>query len=40
MGILSDCPMTQADAYRMIRWRVTEVGIFTKIGDHSTEGAR
>ncbi|OQW45415.1 MAG: integrase [Nitrospira sp. HN-bin3] len=32
---LSDRPMTQADAYRMIRRRATDVGIRTKIGNHS-----
>ena len=34
-GQLSDNPMTQADAYRMIRRRATDAGIRTKIGNHS-----
>ena len=34
-GQLSDQPMTQADAYRMIRRRAADVGIRTKIGNHS-----
>jgi site-specific recombinase XerD len=34
-GRLSDRPMTQADAYRMIRRRAADAGIFTKIGNHS-----
>jgi site-specific recombinase XerD len=34
-GLLSDRPMTQADAYRMIRRRATQAGIATKIGNHS-----
>ena len=34
-GLLSDRPMTQADAYRMIRRRAADAGIFTKIGNHS-----
>jgi site-specific recombinase XerD len=34
-GQLSNRPMTQADAYRMIRWRSVEASIFTKIGNHS-----
>jgi site-specific recombinase XerD len=34
-GQLSDRPMSQADAYRMIRRRSTEAAIFTKIGNHS-----
>lgn len=34
-GQLSDQPMTQPDAYRMIRRRATAVGIRTKIGNHS-----
>jgi site-specific recombinase XerD len=34
-GQLSDRPMTQADAYRMIRRRAEAVGIRTKIGNHS-----
>ena len=33
--ILSERPMTQADAYRMIRRRAADAGIFTKIGNHS-----
>jgi integrase len=28
-------PMTQPDAYRMIRWRALAAGILTKIGNHS-----
>ena len=32
---LSNRPMTQADAYRMIRRRSVEASIITKIGDHS-----
>jgi site-specific recombinase XerD len=34
-GYLSDRPMSQADAYRMIRRRSAEASIFTKIGNHS-----
>jgi site-specific recombinase XerD len=34
-GFLSVRPMTQADAYRMIRRRAVEAGIATKIGNHS-----
>lgn len=34
-GQLSDQPMTQTDAYRMIGRRATAVGIRTKIGNHS-----
>jgi len=34
-GQLSDKPMTQVDAYRMIRRRAETVGIRTKIGNHS-----
>jgi site-specific recombinase XerD len=34
-GLLSERPMTQSDAYRMIRRRAAEAGIFTKIGNHS-----
>jgi site-specific recombinase XerD len=34
-GQLSDHPMTQTDAYRMVRRRATTVGIRTKIGNHS-----
>jgi integrase len=34
-GLLSDRPMGQADAYRMIRRRATEARIATKIGNHS-----
>lgn len=34
-GQLSDKPMTQPDAYRMIRRRATDAGIRTKIGNHS-----
>ena len=34
-GQLSDRPMSQADAYRMIRRRSAEAAIFTKIGNHS-----
>lgn len=34
-GILSERRMTQADAYRMIRRRAADAGIFTKIGNHS-----
>ena len=34
-GQLSNRPMTQADAYRMIRRRSVEASIFTKIGNHS-----
>ena len=34
-GHLSDQPMTQPDAYRMIRRRAGSVGIRTKIGNHS-----
>lgn len=34
-GNLLDLPMTQPDAYRMIRRRAEAVGIHTKIGNHS-----
>jgi len=34
-GQLSEQPMTQTDAYRMVRRRATAVGIRTKIGNHS-----
>lgn len=34
-GQLSARPMSQADAYRMIRRRSAEAAIFTKIGNHS-----
>ena len=34
-GQLSGKPMTQTDAYRMVRRRATAVGIRTKIGNHS-----
>ena len=34
-GQLTDRPMTQADAYRMIRRRAAEAGILTRIGNHS-----
>ncbi len=34
-GLLSDQPMAQPDAYRMIRRRAEAVGIRTKIGNHS-----
>jgi site-specific recombinase XerD len=34
-GLLSDRPMTQADAYRMIGRRALKAGIATKIGNHS-----
>jgi site-specific recombinase XerD len=34
-GLLSERPMSQADAYRMIRRRAIEAGIGTKIGNHS-----
>jgi len=34
-GLLSDRPMTQPDAYRMIGRRAVEAGILTKIGNHS-----
>jgi integrase len=34
-GQLSDKPMTQPDAYRMIRRRAIASGIRTKIGNHS-----
>ena len=33
--VLPDRPMTQPDAYRMIRRRAAEAGILTKIGNHS-----
>jgi len=32
---LSDRPMSQADAYRMIRRRALKAGVFTRIGNHS-----
>lgn len=34
-GLLTDQPMTQSDAYRMIRRRAADAGIHTKIGNHS-----
>lgn len=34
-GLLSERPMGQSDAYRMIRRRAIEAGIATKIGNHS-----
>ena len=34
-GVLSERPMSQPDAYRMIQRRAIEVGIRTKIGNHS-----
>ena len=34
-GILSDRPMTQSDAWRMIRRRASQAGIFTKVGNHT-----
>ena len=34
-GLLSDRPMTQADAYRMIRRRAADAGIATRIGNHT-----
>jgi integrase len=34
-GNLSDRPMTQADAYRMIRRRASAAGVLTKVGNHS-----
>jgi site-specific recombinase XerD len=34
-GQLSSQPMTQADAYRMVRRRAADAGILTKIGNHS-----
>ncbi len=34
-GQLSDRPMSQADAYRMIRRRAAAAGVLTKIGNHS-----
>jgi site-specific recombinase XerD len=34
-GLLSKTPMSQSDAYRMIRRRAIEAGIATKIGNHS-----
>lgn len=34
-GLLTDQPMTQSDAYRMIRRRAADAGILTKIGNHS-----
>lgn len=34
-GLLSERPMSQADAYRMIGRRAIEAGIGTKIGNHS-----
>lgn len=34
-GLLSERPMSQADAYRMIRRRAIETGIGTKVGNHS-----
>jgi site-specific recombinase XerD len=34
-GQLTDRPMTQPDAYRMIRRRAAEAGILTRIGNHS-----
>jgi site-specific recombinase XerD len=37
---LSDRPMSQADAYRMIRRRSADAAIFTKIGNHSFRATR
>jgi site-specific recombinase XerD len=34
-GQLTERPMTQADAYRMIRRRAAQAGILTRIGNHS-----
>lgn len=34
-GLLTEQPMTQSDAYRMIRRRAADAGILTKIGNHS-----
>jgi integrase len=34
-GTLSERPMSQADAYRMIRRRAADAGILTRIGNHS-----
>jgi site-specific recombinase XerD len=34
-GALSERPMTQSDAWRMIRRRAAAAGISTKIGNHS-----
>jgi site-specific recombinase XerD len=34
-GEITDRPMAQADAYRMIRRRAADAGIYTKIGNHS-----
>lgn len=34
-AVLSGRPMTQSDAYRMVRRRAVEAGIATKIGNHS-----
>jgi integrase/recombinase XerD len=34
-GTLTEQPMTQADAYRMIRRRARDAGILTKIGNHT-----
>lgn len=34
-GVLSERPMSQSDAYRMIRRRASDAGISTKIGNHS-----
>jgi len=34
-GQLTDRPMTQADAYRMIRRRAAAAGLLTRIGNHS-----
>lgn len=34
-GHFSERPMSQADAYRMIRRRATKAGVLTKIGNHS-----
>ena len=39
-GQLSDNPMTQPDAYRMIRRRAEAAGIRTKIGNHSFRAHR
>jgi integrase len=35
IGQLSDRPMTQSDAYQMIRRRAANAGILTKIGNHT-----
>jgi integrase/recombinase XerD len=34
-GVLTEQPMSQSDAYRMVRRRARDAGILTKIGNHT-----